>query len=498
MSHRARDADPPEPASSRAVVLARILVPIALGVVGYAVLISERWEVDHELQLVAPDRVRPGDPIPLRAFVFDGIDDPDGGELVAAQVDVELRDGERVLARTTLDTSRARSSEGALAPPDDATDARLDLVASARDDDGALLATVTRALTIEPDAPPAPLRGRVGLPLQQIDVGPVIAEATGVPLPPLEVRVAGGACVPEERCALWIDAGDADTITIEETPAASVGERSTRDGALVRLVVVPHGPEASVELVASRLGQPLARRTVRLPIALATPWIDAPRVVSSMPIPLEAHPPVGREVLTADLFYEGRWIATATLDPARPELPFDVGPGLYRVEVRADPFGGERAAARYVLVAPAGSDLALHDTRELLRREDVELTDREGTEPRLLLAGAEEEVRTLPSAISGLEDDRRMVAERRRRLHFVAGLALGLGIAVLAMSLLRRGLFAAAEARDVMHEAGDPEARSVRARARTTLAVIAIVGAVAVALLAGAALILARAALVTG
>ncbi|WP_236604323.1 hypothetical protein [Sandaracinus amylolyticus] len=479
-------------------MIARVLVPIALAVVGYAVLISERWEVDHELQLVAPDRVRPGDPIPLRAFVFDGIEDPDGGELVPASVEVELRDGDRVLARATLDTSRARSSEGALPPPDDAPDRRLALFASARDDDGDLLATVTRPLTIEPGAPPAPLRGRVGLPLQQIDVGPVIAEATGIPLPPLDVRVAGGACVPEERCALWVDAGDADAITIEETPAASVGERSTRDGALVRLVVVPHGPEASIELVASQLGQPLARRTVRLPIALATPWIDVPRVVSSVPIPIEARPPVGREVLLADLFYEGRWIATATLDPAHPELPFDVGPGLYRVEVRSDPFGGERAAARYVLVAPEGSGLALDDTRELLRREDVELTDREGTEPRLLLAGAEEEVRTLPSAISGLEDDRRMVAERRRRLHFVAGLALGLGIAVLAMSLLRRGLFAAAEAREVMHEAGDPEARSVRVRARNTAAVIAIVGAVAVALLAGAALILARAALVTG
>ncbi|MDQ3033854.1 MAG: hypothetical protein M3Y87_15665, partial [Myxococcota bacterium] len=248
----------------RSVIAARLAIPLALAAVGYAVLVAERWSVEHELQLVAPDAVRPGDPIPLRAFVFDGIEDPDGGELVPANVEVELRANDTVLARTTLAPSSIASAEGGLRPIDDVPSDALRLVAIARDEDGDVIATAERPLRVAPDAPPMPLSGRIGMPLQHLDLGPVIADSTGAPLPSLDVRVAGGTCVPDEPCELWIDAGDADAITIEDTPSASVAQRSSRDGALVSMVVVPHGPDVALELIATRLGQPLARRTVRL------------------------------------------------------------------------------------------------------------------------------------------------------------------------------------------------------------------------------------------
>lgn len=500
-------AEPPRPAApasgsagvGRLLLALRVAVPIALAIVGYAVLGSQRWTIDHELQLVAPEAVRPGDPIPVRALVFDGADDPEGGALVPARVDVALRDAaDRTLAETTLEPSATATSEGALEPRALEDGVALRLVAQARTEDGEVVATASRPLLVAADAPPAPLTGRIGLPLAHLDLGPITAEATGVPLPPLDVRVAGGTCVPEEPCELWIDAGDADEVTIDDTPAVSVAQRSSRDGGLVQLVVVPHGPEAAIDLTASRLGQPLARRTVRLPIALATPWLHALRVVRAEPIAIEAHAPPGRDSMILDVFRDGRWIRTATIAPATTELPAPLdAPGLYLLQLRADAYGsGERAATRYVLYAPEGSSgVSLDRARALLAAAGVELADPEATDPRMLLAGAEEEARTLPAAVSGLEEDRARLAARRHRLYVIATIALLLGIAVLATTLLRRGLGAAEQARDVMSEAGDPDARSARTRARMTVAVLAIVGAVALALLAGAATILARAAI---
>ncbi|MDQ3036580.1 MAG: hypothetical protein M3Y87_29580, partial [Myxococcota bacterium] len=211
---------------------------------------------------------------------------------------------------------------------------------------------------------------------------------------------------------------------------------------------------------------------------------------------IEAHAPPGRAALVLDVFYEGRWVHTATIEPGEVSLPFELSrPGLYRLQAHADPFGGERAAARYVLLAAEGAEPSLEPARAFLGDAGIQLSD--GTsDPRMLLAGAEEEVRTLPTAASGLEADRARVASRQHRLHVIAAIALALGIAVVLITMLRRGLGAAAEARDVMREAGDAEASSPRTRTRMTIAVLAMVGAVAVALLAGAALILARAAIV--
>lgn len=490
------DAEPPtEAPTPRSLLLARLAVPIALAAIGYAVLVAQRWTVEHELQLVAPASVRPGDPIPLRAIVFDGIEDPDGGELVPARVDVELRAGDERVASTRLSPTPTRTAEGEIdAAP--STAGELLLVATARDDDGDVIATAERPLRVDPDAAPLPMTGRLGMPLQHLAAGPVIAEATDGAVPPLDVRIAGGTCVPDEPCELWIDAGDADAISIEEAPSVTVAQRSSRDGALIHLVVVPHGPDVAVTLIATRLGQPLARREVRLPIALATPWLSAPRVITREPLAMEAHAPPGRTALVVDAFEAGRWVHTGTLSPGAAELPFALGrPGLYLLQAHADPFGGDRAASRYVLLAPEGSGLSVDGARALLGAAGIQLTDPEGTDPRLLLAGAEEELRALPVAASGLEADRARLAARRHRLHVIAALALALGIAVFLITMLRRGLGAAAEAREVMREAGDPDATSSRNRTRMTIAVLALVGAVAVALLAGAALLLARAAM---
>ncbi len=476
---------------NRPMFAIRVALPLALLAIGYAVLVSEQWSVTHELQLVAPEEVRPGDPIPVHAFVFGGIEHSDGGELALAQVVVELRAGETTLHRANLRPSIQSTSEINLPPVADEMSG-LQLIGTARNEDGEILATSVRLIDITTSARPRPLRGRIGLALQHLDLGPVMAETADFVTPSFDVRVAGGICVPEEPCELWIDALPADRITMEDTPQASVVQRSSVDQGLIHFVIVPHGPEVAVELLASRLGQPIARRTVRLPLALATPWLSATRVASGFDVDIETHAPPGGEQLILDVFHDGLWIHTEATSPGHRliSLP-DSGPGLYLLQVRADPYGGERAATRYVLVSST-----LEQTHAWLDQAGVRLEDPPDIDPRMLLAGAEEEVRMLPEAVSGLEADRARVQERRHRLHVISATALGIGVLVIVVLLLRRGFGAVAEATTLMHAAGDSEAKSRRNRFRMTLSVLAIVGGVALALLAGAAILLSRAAMI--
>ncbi len=98
MTRPAREPTPFDSTTPRSVIAARLAIPIALAVVGYAVLVAEQWSVDHELQLVAPEQIRAGDPIPLRAMVFRDIEHPDGDGLEEARVEPVEPDLEVVVA----------------------------------------------------------------------------------------------------------------------------------------------------------------------------------------------------------------------------------------------------------------------------------------------------------------------------------------------------------------------------------------------------------------
>lgn len=465
--------------------MVRGAVVVALAVVGFAVLAAERWTVDHELQIVAPDRVAPGDPIPLRAWLFGAISDPAGGMLVGGEIEVLLCEGDdHVLARTELLRAPTQTAEGSLPPQEREGRFRLRAIAGK---DGEVLATVERPITITRDAPPLPLSGRLVGPLQQLRVLPPIVLVPDVLAPHLQVRVVGGTCIPEEPCTLLVTGPDVDLVTVAETPAATF-VRTAFDAGLHRIVLVPHGPECEIELVLRNGSTDLARVPVRLPIALATPWFEAH--AAGHAIHIEAHPPLGRDALILDVYDRGRWISTQTLDRGVREWAAP-RPGLLRLQVRSDPFGAGNAAVRYVLVG----DTPLARARELLEAEGVTLSDPPGTDPRLLLAGAEEELRTLPQAVSGLEADQARLRARRERLRSIGAVTLLVGMAVFVLTVLHRGLGAAAKARRLLAEAGAEDADTPSARRRMTWTVLAYVGAVAVALLAAAALVLVRSAL---
>lgn len=493
MSEPEPESPPSEPAASeppsaapRLLVAARIVVPLALALVGYSVLIAQRWSVDHELQLVAPEVADPA-AIPVRSYLFGGVSGVDeAGELVDLPVEVELVCGGETVARAALAPSALHTSSATLSAPDARGACRL---RGAARDGGDVVATLERPIELSPDAPPQPLSGRLASELQHLRQSPVVLDVADAIAPRIEVRVSTGTCVPEHPCELVVEAPDVDAFSLEETASATLVGAARHDRVHL-LSVVAHGPEAHVVLVASRGGTRVAHMDLQLPVALATPWVRAPRVAGGA-LALELQPPPGREAMIVDTFARGRWARTEVVGAG--EVPVEVaGSGLTRLQVRADPFGGDYVGTFHVL----DTEPSAERVRELLAAEGIELTDPPGTDWRLLLASAEEEHRQLPAATSGLEADRARLAARQRTVQIVGAIALGLGIVVFLLSLLRRGLRAAQEARDVMTEAGDETATSRATRVRMTIAVIAFVGAVAVAFLAGAALVLARAALV--
>ena len=52
-------------------LLIRVLIPAAVALIFIAVLVSERGSATRDLQLLAPVRAAPGQPLPLRAYLFD-------------------------------------------------------------------------------------------------------------------------------------------------------------------------------------------------------------------------------------------------------------------------------------------------------------------------------------------------------------------------------------------------------------------------------------------
>jgi hypothetical protein len=128
---------------------------------------------------------------------------------------------------------------------------------------------------------------------------------------------------------------------------------------------------------------------VRFPIALATPWLSAPRVATSFDIDIEAHAPPGNDQLIVDVFHDGHWIHTETMASGREIISVpDSRPGLYLLEARADPYGGERVAARYVLVSPDSDSPSLEQAHSLLSQAGMELADAPSVGPRMVRSGS--------------------------------------------------------------------------------------------------------------
>lgn len=474
-----------------------VLVPAALAGITVAAITSEGLGVEAELQLVAPEAARPGELLPVRLLLIRGLEDPAGPRLASTDVEVRLLDpGGAEAARAVATASVAGGAEGHLALPRGGEGPYL-LVGVARAE-GRTLARVERPLRIAGDAEGASRTGRLATELQRLELGPVEAPGPAPAPDRLDARVVGGACVPEAPCGVLIAVGEpAARVRLLETPALSVArvdpEGPTAD--LVAIEVTVRGLEAVSTLTASREGAEVARRRVRLPVALSTPALEVPRRVAPRP-GIRATALGAGEPVIVDAFRDGRWLRTGTIaagtDGVQP-LPFPaLSPGLWRLQARVDPFGGARAAVRLVVVTQTRDGASA--VRDALLPLGVDLPLRPSERDVAWVAAAREsELRPLPAWTSGLAAARARVAERRRTVRALVVGALVVGILLLGLLWLRRAVAAAAQAQRVLEATGAPELATRSHRWRTLLGALALVGAMVLALLAGAALLLARA-----
>jgi len=360
-------------------IVMRLIAPAAAALALVSVITNDT-RLDADLALVAPGRAEPGSEIPLRALIYSGLNKPEGPALIHAGTRVELKAGDhKTLAQTVLRPGHGPSLEGALRIPSHASGAlTLRAYAWAANE----RVEVERPLII--GAPIAVARAPRALgPLQQLAHGPIRTRPGAIAPSALTVRVAGGACVPEEPCELFVHIGTpAAVIEIAATPSITVEQAPAREpsSGVVGLRIRTHGPEADLELraIGERAADAAtgaasaviaASRAVRLPIALGADAMQLEHAVLSAPaVPKLAM--LGSSASgIADVFADDRWRSSATqragvLAPLRIAA---LEPGLYRVQMRRDPFESESAAVRTLYVRrPGESDGAV--LRELAQR----------------------------------------------------------------------------------------------------------------------------------
>lgn len=507
---------PPDPPRIRWIVRAlQLVVPAAVAVAVLSVLVGERARVDCDLQLQTPRQARPGSTLPVRGLFYTGLQSIEGPRLSATQATVELLDGaQRVLLKRSMARGLGNTLEASL--PIAAT-LRGPFKVRVVTHDAQSAVTVEQAFTVAETAPPLPAQPRPLRPLQQFAAGPLRRAAQGSLPSAFDAQVIGGACAPEFPCEVLVHVGEpAAVIGVEPYGALEVvtppPTNPTAD--IVRFSVRTHGPEAELRLVASIDGVAVARRTFRLPIGQAMFPIAVPSLWTTPQSPIAFRRAVGQgneSGCIVDVFHEDRWIETTTFDRCANvtlALSSPLQPGLWRVQTRDDAFGGDAAATRLVYVRRADESataiLSTLATRVLAVRPDDlmarRLVDRAAQfstrDPEgyvtWLLSSLEDQLVILPAPVSSYPLALNALEEKRARLRMFCLVALLLS-AIAAVSLVaRRGLHASARARDIMEDAGDPEAHSRARRARMTLTVVASAASIAVAFLAIALYVIAR------
>lgn len=492
------DSDHPTPLRRIADWSVRLGLPLAVLATVMAVFFGEQLGIDHELLLISPPSGRPGETLPLRVVVLSNLGRPAGPVLAVASVEVSLRDRQgELLAEATLAPSPAGGAEGSLVVPDDPP-ARGVLRAVARVE-GRGVASVMRSFDFTRPSPTAELGGRYAHAMQHFELGEI--EAVGEETPPslMSVRVVGGACVPDATCEILVWVG-APPAAVRFAPSAAVtidSEDEEEHSGLARIALTLHGPEAHLMLEARRGGVLVAQRSMQLPVALATPGLTIEERVGSeladLRVSVLGNPPG----LIIDAYQLGAWRRTGSVVPS--EGPFRapltaLGAGVWRLQVHTDRFASERSASRMVFI---GSDVerAIGDVQEL--SSEGRGADRPTGPPALRFAwhaaALETDHRQLPPVVRGLEHDLEALEFRRRTLRIAALVAMLLGLVVLGVIFIRRGIDAALEAARVMEATGDPELASARHRRQTLLSALAVVAMGLLAFIGAAAMIVARA-----
>ncbi len=295
----------------------------------------------------------------------------------------------------------------------------------------------------------------------------------------LDARIVGGDCSGPGPCRVLVWVGQpAAAVRLVEAQGAEVLAHPECDGEFVSSGVVEcavraDNNEASVVVAAYRDGMEVGRRAVQLPMGSAAPLLDSHVPITQRQLTVE----VGRRyeggVLIVDLFHEGHWRSSTTHPAGRHVFELDQ-PGLWRVQVRSDPFGTGDVATRLVVVADddeaALETLTWHPRQRdwldpmavAIRRDDLPCPRIEASLgpcsaerwASFMLAVGELEVVALPSFTSGAAQVNAGLHDTGQiRRAWAAALIICAGLFV-AIVVVRRGMRASREAEHLLKEAG--------------------------------------------
>jgi hypothetical protein len=326
-------------------------------------------------------------------------------------------------------------------------------------------------------------QGRALRALQQLAPGAVQVEPHAIAPDALYVRARGGACVPEQTCRLAVHVGSPQAaLRVQDNSTLTAATRGSEETpGVVVLDVTTHGPEAELWLIAERAGQRVARRAIRLPIAMAALRADTNKLVVERSSALTIASPAAAGGCIVDAFQNGHWRETGSLSacstPSR--LPFELGPGLWRLQLRRDAFSTETAGVASVYVqsaneppeqiaaiwARAAQQLAPDDRfARACATAPERCTNASALE--YLAATSEIGLLQLPSPVSGYALRLERSREQATRMRWLALAALCLGAVGLVLSVGRTGVRAGVRVSLLFLD--DPRAAR-RARLRSVL-----------------------------
>jgi hypothetical protein len=440
--------------------------PLVVAIILAALWMAGAPSTVPDLRLNAPVVARPGTTIGLRAWQVD--EDDEGYTVTSAPaVVVELRNATgMVLAKTELDASLVEGREGHLRIPE-GLDEVLSLVALAEID--GRMVSVERAIYVRKSIESRLVKGRAVTTFQAYELGPVRATDAGRATA-LDPRVEEGACVPDLGCWLSVWLSDPQ-VRVRVRPLSGVrvvehAAKPVNGFARVPLLVVGNEGRIDVEALGED-GAVVAAREVRLPVVpggiVTRSHADDGRIRVEWERLGEPSP------VLVDVFQDRRWVDALSLSGEDPYLPVR-GPGVWRLQVRADLFSDNTAGISYVVVAdPRGLGRARQAAEAVLAE-----ADREGLDPLALAvvdggfpeAGVDDLLRALfaipsfdvvsigpgVSARIGVDETLERQQELRRWQAAAAILLIGL---MVSMVLLRIELVAQTGARELLEELGD-------------------------------------------
>ncbi|MBT8469268.1 MAG: hypothetical protein HKN10_14450 [Myxococcales bacterium] len=422
-----------------------------------------------DLRFSAPVVARPGTTIGLRTWQ---LDENDQGHTVVLSppVAVELRNEAGMpVARTELAESLVQGREGQLLIPS-GLDGPMSLLATAKVDGREV--SVTRTVHVRESIDSRLPSGRTVTSFQAYELGPIRVSNPEPAVELLDPRVEEGACVPELRCVLSVWVGQQDIrVRLRSLAGVQVEPESVEPSrGFARFPIVVSGGEGRVDVEAlDPKGALLAAREVRLP--LVPGGIVARAAAKGGRIRVDWQQLGDSDAVLVDVFQGRRWVKALSLSREHPHLAVP-GPGVWRLQIRADLFSDNTAGVTSFVVADrAGIDRAQAAARFVLAD-----ADRQGLDPLALAildgvvpeASVEEAIAALfavpsfdvVSVGSGMSSrlgvDQALALEQERRRWQAAAAIFLIGLIVAAV-LLRVEILARTRARRLLDALGDGE-----------------------------------------